>query len=114
MKRVTLTLREYTNNKGEKKKQRTNVGRVHQYDGGGEAIILDAALCATIAAMAQKALNNGEDAVWLSIFEDDGTERRFTVTRQQQGQQPQQVQYQQPVQQQQFQPPPMGQNQTDF
>lgn len=69
MKRVTLTLREYELN-GEKKKQRVNVGRIHTYPDHNQAIVLDAALCATIASMAQKALNNGDDSIWLSMFED--------------------------------------------
>lgn len=95
MKRITLTIKEYTNTVGESKKVRTNVGRVHAYEGGGEAIMLDAALCATIGAMGMKALMAGEDSVWLSIFEDKPQD-------QQQGgynQQPQQQQ-QQPYQQQ--------------
>lgn len=68
-KKVVLTISEYEVN-GEKKKKRVNVGRIHNYEGGGEAIVLDAALCAAIAAKAQAALNAGEDAIWLSIFED--------------------------------------------
>lgn len=68
-KKVVLTISEYEVN-GEKKKKRVNVGRIHNYEGGGEAIVLDAALCATIAAKAQAALNAGEDSIWLSIFED--------------------------------------------
>jgi len=103
MKRITLTIKEYTNTLGESKKVRTNVGRVHAYDGGGEAIILDAALCGTIGAMGIKALMAGEDSVWLSIFEDKPQD-------QQQGgysQQPQQQPYQQqaPAMQQSQQPP---------
>lgn len=70
MKKVTLTISEYTNSQNEKKKKRVNVGRIHQYAEGGEAIVLDAALCATIAAKAQAALIAGEDSIWLSIFED--------------------------------------------
>ncbi len=84
MKRVTLTLREYTNNQNEKKKQRVNVGRIHTYQDGGESIVLDAALCATIAAMAQKALNNGEDSVWLSMFEDKPQQQTQQYTTNQQ------------------------------
>lgn len=70
MKKLLLTIREYQNNQGEAKKYKIQVGKIHQYKEGGEAIILDAALCATLAAMGQKALNAGEDSVWLSMWED--------------------------------------------
>jgi len=70
MKKILLTLREYQNKQGETKKARVQVGKVHQYPEGGESIILDAALCASLAAMGQKALHEGKDSVWLSIFEE--------------------------------------------
>ena len=71
MKKILLTTSEFTNQQNEVKKKRANVGRVHAYTDGGEAIVLDAAMCAVIGAMGQKAMNAGEDSVWLSIFEED-------------------------------------------
>jgi hypothetical protein len=109
MKKILLTLREYQNKQGETKKARVQVGKVHQYPEGGESIILDAALCASLAAMGQKALHEGKDSVWLSIFEE-----------QPQGQQMPQQQYQQQAPQQQQQSPqptpvmpPMNQGQNN-
>lgn len=107
MKKILLTLREYQNKQGETKKARVQVGKVHQYPEGGESIILDAALCASLAAMGQKALHEGKDSVWLSIFEE-----------QPQGQQQApQTQPQQQYQQQTPQPtpimPPMNQGQNN-
>jgi len=106
-KKVVLTISEYEVN-GEKKKKRVNVGRIHNYEGGGEAIVLDAALCATIAAKAQAALNAGEDSIWLSIFEDDGQGRGQTQQAPQQHRAPA-PQYQAPPQQQQQQQVQAGQ-----
>lgn len=116
MKKVLLTIREYTNQQNEKKKARVNVGRIHKYQDGGESIILDAALCATIGAMGQKALNNGEDSVWLSIFEEqskgDNSYNRSSEYNQQPPQQAPQMQ--QPPQHQYNQAPPSPVNQNGF
>ena len=81
--RVTLTLSEFQI-QGETKRKRVNVGRIHQYEDGGTAIVLDAALCATIAAKAQAALNNGEDNIWLSIFEDKPESQGFNKKKERQ------------------------------
>lgn len=115
-KKVTLTISEYTNAQNEKKKKRVNVGRIHQYEGGGEAIVLDAALCATIAAKAQAALIAGEDSIWLSIFEDDGqrTPQQQPAHQQQAYQQPAPVQQQPAPAQQGVQMPQQNQNGVTF
>ena len=116
MKKILLTTSEFTNQQNEVKKKRANVGRIHAYTDGGEAIVLDAAMCAVIGAMGQKAMNAGEDSVWLSIFEED----KKNQGGQSQGgyQQPQQAppQYQTPQQQQQpqYQQPPSPVNNNGF
>lgn len=117
MKKVTLTISEYTNSQNEKKKKRVNVGRIHQYAEGGEAIVLDAALCATIAAKAQAALNAGEDSIWLSIFEETPRGDNSYNSSPEYNQAPQQT-YQQPAQQipalPQYQQPPSPVNNAGF
>jgi hypothetical protein len=70
-------------------------------------------MCAVIGAMGQKAMNAGEDSVWLSIFEED----KQQAPMQQQPQTPppyngntgQPQQFQQPPMQQQA-PQPNGYN----
>lgn len=110
MKKLLLTISEFTNGQGEVKKKRANVGRVHSYDGGGEALVLDAAMCAVIGAMGQAALNKGEDSVWVSIFEEDQNKQQGGYQQQAPQPQMQQPQYQQPAQQMQQPAPQPYQN----
>jgi hypothetical protein len=102
MKKLLLTTSEFTNQNNEVKKKRANVGRVHSYQDGGEAIVLDAAMCAVLGAMGQKAMNAGEDSVWISVFDE---------SQNQQGGQPQQQQAPQPQYQPQQPTQNMGQHQ---
>ena len=44
MKKVLLTIGEFTNKQGEVKKNKVKVGRVHDYQDGGESIVLTPAL----------------------------------------------------------------------
>jgi hypothetical protein len=116
MKKILLTTSEFTNQQNEVKKKRANVGRIHAYTDGGEAIVLDAAMCAVIGAMGQKAMNAGEDSVWLSIFEEE----KQAQGSQGQGSYPQQApqmtnpHHQPPQQQQQYQQPPSPVNNNGF
>jgi hypothetical protein len=110
MKKLLLTTSEFTNQKQEVKKKRVNVGRIHNYQDGGEAIVLDAAMCAVLGAMGQKAMNAGEDSVWVSVFDEDSNQQTPSPN-----QNPPQYQNQQPAPQQntyqpQYQNPPQGQN----
>lgn len=109
MKKLLLTTSEFTNGQNEVKKKRANVGRIHSYQDGGEAIVLDAAMCAVIGAMGQAAMNKGEDSVWVSIFEDDQNgsyqQSQQGIAQQQPAPQMQQPQYQQQGQQPQQQNP---------
>jgi len=95
----------YKDQQGNEKKSSSILGRfiVNQDQNGNqrEAIACRCSDVIAFAAMAQAKLNNGEDTIWLNVYEDK-----------QQNQQPPQQYQQAPVQQQapqQYQQPPQSQ-----